>query len=341
MKAIRGAITVAENTEAEILNQTEKLLKEIIRRNWLTEEKIVSIFFSATSDLTKAYPARAARKIGLTQTALACYTEMEVEDSLPKCIRVLMHAEISHKPYHVYLEDAKDLRPDWGKQIMQIAIDGPSGAGKSTIAKELAKKLEIVYVDTGAMYRSLGLLSLRQNIDLTEEEDILKNRDQLIDLAQNADIKWKYCDGKQILLLGEEDISETVRTQEIGERASKISTIKEVRKAMVDMQRNIAADQSVVMDGRDIGTVVLPNADHKIFLTASAAVRGKRRQQELMEKGLSADLESIVLEIIRRDERDQTRAESPLKKAEDAVEVDTSDKTVDEVVQAILNIVAK
>lgn len=341
MKAIRGAITVKENSEAEILKQTEKLLKEIIRRNWLTEDKIVSIFFSATIDLTKAYPAKAARKIGLTQTALACYTEMEVEDSLRKCIRVLMHVEMNHKPYHVYLEDAKDLRADWGKQIMQIAIDGPSGAGKSTIAKELAKKLEIVYVDTGAMYRSIGLLSFRHNMELTEDEDVKKYQSELIELAEKADITWKYENGKQVLLLDGEDISEQIRTQAIGDRASKISTIREVRQAMVRLQQAIAAEQSVVMDGRDIGTVVLPNADYKIYLNATAEVRGKRRCLELQTKGIAADLETIISEINERDQRDISRTESPLKKADDAIEVDTSDKGIDQVVAEILELVTK
>ncbi|RRD93508.1 (d)CMP kinase [Clostridiales bacterium COT073_COT-073] len=339
MKAIRGAITVKANTEADILKQTEKLLHKIMERNWLTEEKIISIFFSVTKDLTKVPPARAARNMGLTQTALACYTEMEAEGSLERCIRVLMHVEMKHKPYHVYLEDAKQLRPDWEKQIMQIAIDGPSGAGKSTIAKELAQKLKIIYVDTGAMYRAVGLLSLCQGIDLKTESDISKYRSNLIELAEQADIKWDYQNGRQILLLDGEDISEQIRTQEIGDRASKISTIKEVRQAMVRLQQEIAANQSVVMDGRDIGTVVLPKADYKIFLTASVEVRSKRRCKELEGRGLPADLPTIVAEIKERDERDQNRTESPLKKAEDAIEVDTSDKDIAAVVETILKIV--
>lgn len=223
---------------------------------------------------------------------------------------------------------------------MQIAIDGPSGAGKSTIAKELAKKLQIIYVDTGAMYRAIGLLSLRNNMILEGEEDLLTHKQALIALAENAKIELSYEDGKQIILLEGEDISDTIRTQEIGDRASKISTIKEVRQAMVRLQQAIANQQSVVMDGRDIGTVVLPNADFKIFLTASPEIRGQRRQSELALKGIEADLPTIIREIVQRDERDQNRAESPLKKADDAVEVDTSQQNIAEVVESILKIIS-
>ena len=336
MKAIRGAITVKENTEAEILAQTEKLMKEIMTRNWLTEEKIVAVFFSATKDLTAAYPARAARNLGLTQTALACYTEMEVEGSLRHCIRVLILTEMRHKPYHVYLEGAKDLRPDWGNQTMKIAIDGPSGAGKSTIAKELAEKLGIVYVDTGAMYRAIALLSLRRGLVLEKDSDVEAYRRELAELAEEVPIVLKYEDGRQRLYLGDEDVSEQLRTQAVGERASKISTLKEVRQAMVRLQRQIADSQSVVMDGRDIGTVVLPEAEHKIFLTASAEVRGQRRWRELREKGQTAKLPDIIAEIKARDERDQNRQESPLRKAADAILIDTSNQSIDEVVTLIL-----
>ncbi|AVM69864.1 cytidylate kinase [Lachnospiraceae bacterium oral taxon 500] len=335
MKAIRGAITVKENTAAEILGQTEKLLTEIMVRNLLTEEEIVAVFFSATKDLTAAYPAGAARNLGLTQTALACYTEMEVEGSLRRCIRVLLLAEMKRRPYHVYLEEAKDLRPDWGNQTMKIAIDGPSGAGKSTIARELAGRLGIVYVDTGAMYRAVGLLSLRRGLVLEKDSDVEAYRQELTELAENAPIILKYEDGVQRLYLQDEDVSEQLRTQEVGERASKISTIREVRQAMVRLQQQIADSQSVVMDGRDIGTVVLPEAEHKIFLTASAEVRGQRRCRELQEKGQTAELETIIAEIKERDERDRNRQESPLRKAADAFEIDTSDKSIDEVVTLI------
>ena len=339
MKAIRGAITVKENTETEILSQTEKLLQEIMNRNQLTEESIVAIFFSATKDLTAVYPARAARNLGLTQTALACYTEMDVEESLKQCIRVLLLTEILQKPYHVYLEGAKVLRPDWERQTMKIAIDGPSGAGKSTIAKELAKKLGIAYVDTGAMYRAVGLLSLRRGIVLEKDSDLEVHRRELAELAENAPIILKYENGAQRLYLQDEDVSEQLRTQEVSERASKISTVREVRQAMVRLQQQIASRQPVVMDGRDIGTVVLPEAEYKIFLTASAEVRGKRRYAELCEKGQAgqtANLEDIIAEIKQRDERDQNRQESPLRKAADAVEIDSSEKSIEQVVAMIL-----
>lgn len=339
MKAIRGAITVAENTEIEIIKQTEKLLREVMARNWLREEKIISIFFSATPDLTKAYPGQAARNIGLGQTAMVCYQEMEVEVGLRKCIRLLMHVDMNHKPFHVYLEGAGILRPDWRKQVMQIAIDGPSGAGKSTIAKELAHKLGIIYVDTGAMYRTIALLSKREAINLTSESDCQVHKDQIIYLAKNAEISWDYQDGQQVLRLGKEVINQQIRNPEIDDRVSKISTIKEVRQIMVDLQREIARNQSVVMDGRDIGTVVLPQADYKIFLTASPEIRGRRRQKELMAKGVEIDLKTIIDEIIKRDQRDQNRAESPLIKDPEAIEVDTSHRNIQQVVEAILQII--
>lgn len=218
---------------------------------------------------------------------------------------------------------------------MQIAIDGPSGAGKSTIAREVAKKGQMIYVDTGAMYRALGLLSLQQEIHLETEADLKQKEAELTDLLENAEISLAYQEGVQKIFLNGEDVSERIRTQEVGERASKISTIKEIRREMVRRQQLLAAKESVVMDGRDIGTVVLPNADLKIFLTASAEVRGRRRYLELSAKGEPADLEQIIAEVKARDFRDENRAESPLKQAEDAILVDSSEMSIEQVVERI------
>lgn len=218
---------------------------------------------------------------------------------------------------------------------MQIAIDGPSGAGKSTIAREVAKKGQMIYVDTGAMYRALGLLSLQREIHLETEADLKQKEAELTDLLENAEISLAYQEGVQKIFLNGEDVSERIRTQEVGERASKISTIKEIRREMVRRQQLLAAKESVVMDGRDIGTVVLPNADLKIFLTASAEVRGRRRYLELSAKGEPADLEQIIAEVKARDFRDENRAESPLKQAEDAILVDSSEMSIEQVVERI------
>ena len=212
--------------------------------------------------------------------------------------------------------------------MKQIAIDGPAGAGKSTIAKQLSQELGFVYIDTGAMYRTIGLYCLKQQADLENEE-------QISDLCAEAAIDIRYIDGIQHMFLGDEDVSEAIRTEEVSQAASTVSKYPKVRQRLVDMQRALAKQYDVVMDGRDIGTKVLPDASLKIYLTASVEVRAERRFKEYQEKGIACDLEEIKKDIARRDHNDMTREHSPLCKAEDAIEVDTSDMTVPEVIQTI------
>lgn len=215
--------------------------------------------------------------------------------------------------------------------IHNIAIDGPAGAGKSTIAKKVAKELSCVYVDTGAMYRAMALYLLRQKVSR-------ENTSEIGTTCQNADITIEYQDGVQIVLLNGENVNEFLRTEEVGNMASVSSAIPEVRQKLLNLQRKLAATMSVVMDGRDIGTTILPDAEVKIYLTASSLTRARRRYMELQEKGIDCNLEEIQKDIEERDERDMNRAVSPLKQAKDAVLVDSSDMTIEQVVSCILEI---
>ncbi len=213
----------------------------------------------------------------------------------------------------------------------QIAIDGPAGAGKSTIAKLAAKKLGFLYIDTGAMYRALGLYFADLQIPLDDEDEVERH-------LSGAEISLKMIDGQQHVYLNDTDVNSRIRTEEAGMAASKVSTYRSVRKKLVECQQKIAAGLDVVMDGRDIGTVVLKNAPLKIFLTASPRVRAVRRMLDLQERGQTADLDAIERDIRLRDEQDMNRKESPLRKAEDAVLVDSSDMTIEEVTECILKL---
>ena len=215
---------------------------------------------------------------------------------------------------------------------MIIAIDGPAGAGKSTIAKKVAKKMGYIYVDTGAMYRAMALFMIKQGIDPSDAPSIEE-------ACKIADISIEYRDGEQVVLLNGENVNAYLRTEEVGNMASVTSVNAKVREKLVELQQKLAKTKDVVMDGRDIGTVVLPNAEVKVYLTASSLVRAQRRALELEAKGESADLSKIEADIIERDNRDMTRAISPLKQAEDATLIDSSYMTIDEVVEAILNLV--
>lgn len=212
-----------------------------------------------------------------------------------------------------------------------IAIDGPAGAGKSTIAKLVAKKKGYIYVDTGAMYRGLAIHFLDQGIHAQETDKVIK-------ACQNAQVTIRYEEGVQQVYLNGKNITSRLREEEVGNMASVTSAIPEVRAKLLELQQNLAHTQDVIMDGRDIGTCVLPNADVKVFLTASVETRAKRRYQELQEKGIACDLEEIKSDIQERDHRDMTREIAPLKQAEDAYLVDSSDMTIDEVVDAIVEL---
>lgn len=215
---------------------------------------------------------------------------------------------------------------------MNIAIDGPAGAGKSSIAKRVAKELSFVYVDTGAMYRTMALYFLENHIPVNKEDEVSAHCDEI-------NIKLEYENNSQIVLLNGKDVSTDIRKEEVGNTASVVAKYTAVREKLVALQRRMAETTDLIMDGRDIGTVVLPNAEAKIYLTASSAVRAKRRFLELQEKGVSCDLDKIEEDIIARDKQDMNREISPLKQAEDAILVDSSDMTIDEVVETIKNIV--
>lgn len=209
-----------------------------------------------------------------------------------------------------------------------IAIDGPAGAGKSSIAKNIAKQLGCIYIDTGAMYRSVGYFAVRQGIDLSDEESINES-------LKEIKLQMKLTEEGQQIYLNGENVSQAIRTSEIAGAASKVATYGEVREALVRMQREMAESTSVVMDGRDIGTVVLPNATLKIFLTATVDERAMRRYKEYMEQGVEANLEVLKEEIRQRDLQDSTRLISPLVKAIDAIEIDTTSLTITSTVSKI------
>lgn len=213
--------------------------------------------------------------------------------------------------------------------MYSIAIDGPAGAGKSTIAKTIAEKLKFIYVDTGAMYRAMALFFIRSRTDHTDEAAIDR-------ACREIKVSIAYENGMQQVILNGENVTGQIRTEEVGNMASKTSAYPSVRATLLDLQRDLAKTADILMDGRDIGTNVLPDADLKIYLTASVEVRAKRRYDELIEKGQDADLATIEEDIEKRDHQDMTREIAPLKQAEDAVLVDSSEMTIDEVVDTVI-----
>ena len=217
------------------------------------------------------------------------------------------------------------------KKTYNIAIDGPAGAGKSTIARLAAGQLGFIYVDTGAMYRAMALYFLRRGANLADEEAVGA-------ACGDIHVEIRYEAGEQQVLLNGENVTGQIRTDQVGNAASAISKYPAVRAALLELQRSLARTNSVIMDGRDIGTLVLPDADLKIYLTASPAVRAMRRYKEFLEKGVDCTLESVEQDVIRRDEQDMNRATAPLKQAEDAVYLDASDMNISQVVEKILSL---
>ena len=213
-----------------------------------------------------------------------------------------------------------------------VAIDGPAGAGKSTVAREAAARLSFIYVDTGAMYRALALFAIRNGIDFDDEE-------QIAACCCRAAVEIAFDGGRQHVLLNGEDVTGLIREEEVSRKASVVSAVRQVREHLLKLQRELAASRDVLMDGRDIGTCILPNADVKIYLTASSLVRAKRRLAEQLEKGEHLTLEEVQHDIEERDRRDMNRTVSPLRKADDAVLIDTSDMSISEAVDAVCALV--
>lgn len=217
---------------------------------------------------------------------------------------------------------------------INVAIDGPSGAGKSTMARLLAQQLGFVYVDTGAMYRSIGLYAKRAGIGLEEIEAIVPRLPEIT-------IQLRYTDGVQHIFLNGEDVSEEIRTEIISLYASAVSTLAPVREYLLELQRGLARDHDVIMDGRDIGTVILPHAQVKIFLTASAEERARRRYQELLEKGQAVEYDQVYQDLLARDEKDTSRAAAPLKPAADAVQLNSTAYTLEETLERMKTIIGE
>ena len=208
--------------------------------------------------------------------------------------------------------------------IINVAIDGPAGAGKSTISRAAAKELGFIYIDTGALYRTVGLNALRKGADVNDRESVVAT------LTDDLKVELRFIDGEQRMFLNDEDVSDKIRTPEVSSAASITSAVPEVRKYLFDLQKNLAKNNNCIMDGRDIGTVVLPDAKVKIFLTASPEARAQRRYDELIEKGMDVKYDDVLADMIKRDYDDSHRAIAPLKQADDAVLADTSGNTLEE-----------
>ncbi len=219
-------------------------------------------------------------------------------------------------------------------KVINVAIDGPAGAGKSTIAKKIAKELNFIYVDTGALYRAIAFFSLKNSANTKIEDEISL-------LLPKINLEIKFINNEQRVFLNDEDVSDLIRTPEISMSASNVSAHPSVRKFLLDLQKKIASENNIIMDGRDIGTVILPNADLKIFLTADAKERAKRRYDELTAKSMQVDFEIILKEIIERDENDSNRAVAPLKCANDAIKIDSTKMSILEVVDTIKSLILK
>ena len=217
--------------------------------------------------------------------------------------------------------------------IINVAIDGPAGAGKSTISRAAAKELGYIYIDTGALYRTVGLNAMRKGADINDPESVVAT------ITDDLKVELRFIDGEQRMFLNGEDVSDKIRTPEASSAASKVSAVPEVRKYLFDLQKDLAKNNNCIMDGRDIGTVVLPDAKVKIFLTASPEARAQRRYKELIEKGMDVKYDDVLADMIKRDYDDSHRAIAPLKQADDAILADTSDINLEESIALIIKII--
>lgn len=329
MTIIRGATTIENDCKEEISASVKELLDEIFSVNALKKEEVSGFLFSLTTDIHSYHPAKSARECGYDFAPLFACTEPEIDGGLKLCIRLMLFTELTENRSvkHIYQKGAKILRKDIS-EVYNIALDGPAGSGKSTVAKALAKDYDILYLDTGAMYRACGLKALRLGIDVKDETAVKE-------MLQTINLKVEYQGGKQHTILDGEDVSTAIRENAVSMVASTISAHPVVREKMVEMQREIAKGTSCVLDGRDIGSVVLPNAKYKFFITADSKVRAMRRYKELLSRGETVDFDKLHAEIIARDKQDSERAFSPLIQAKDAVLIDTSDMDIESVLKAI------
>lgn len=329
MTIIRGATTLTRDCKEEMQSAVEALLNEIFQTNGLKKGEVKGFLFSLTTDIHSYHPAKAARECGYDFAPLFAAIEPEIEGALPLCVRLMLFTDLNDERTvkHIYQKGAKILRKDIS-EVLNIALDGPAGSGKSTIAKVLAKDYNILYLDTGAMYRACGLKALRSGIDPKNVQEVEK-------MLPNLDVKVEYKDGKQHTILDGEDVSTAIRENAVSMAASNISSHRAVREKMVEMQREIGTKMSCVLDGRDIGSTVLPNAKFKFFITADSKVRAERRFQELKERGENVDFDTLHAEIVARDKQDMEREFSPLVCAKDAIVIDTSNLNVEEVVAEI------
>lgn len=330
MIIIRGATTIKEDTKKEIVKAVKTLLDEVFSVNQIKREEVRGFIFSLTTDIHSYHPAKAARECGYDYAPLFACIEPEINDALPLCIRLMLLTDRTGENLsvkHIYQEKAKTLRKDIS-EVLNIALDGPAGSGKSTVAKIIAKDYNILHLDTGAMYRACGLKALRLGIDT-------KDTKAVEEMLHHLNVKVEYKNGQQCTLLDDEDVSKAIRENAVSMAASNISAHRAVREKMVEMQREIASKMSCVLDGRDIGSAVLPNAKFKFFVTADSEVRAKRRYDELLARGEEVDFDKLHEEIKLRDKQDSEREFSPLVCPKDATVVNTSNMGIEEVVAYI------
>lgn len=327
--SIRGAIT-ANNDRDSIAKASALLMNRIYFKNGLTDADVVNVIISTTADLTAFYPARAVREVGHNVPLFSCL-EPNIDGALDRCIRFLVTAKSDNPVQNVYMGGARALRKDLTDNYA-IALDGPSGAGKSTVAKLVAKELGITYLDTGALYRALGLKVLSENLPTTDEQKVKT-------CIEHVKVSIEYVGGVQRVLLDNEDVSASIRTPEVSMAASNVSALPYVRAKLLSLQRDIAHASSVILDGRDIGTVVLPDAEFKFFLTASPEIRAKRRFDELKAKGQSVTFEEVLADVNARDKNDSGRKIAPLKMTYDAVKINSDDMSAQDVARSIIDAV--
>ena len=335
MTIIRGATTVACDCKQEICAAVKELLDEVFQANDLNKNEIAGFLFSLTTDIHSYHPAKAAREVGYDFAPLFACIEPEIDGALKLCIRLMLFVNgREDKPCkHIYQKGAKILRKDIS-EVYNIALDGPAGSGKSTVAKALAKDYNILYLDTGAMYRACALKALKVGIDPKDVKAVEE-------MLPKLNVTVEYKEGTQHTILDGEDVSKAIRENAVSMAASNISAHHAVRVKMVELQREIAKKTSCVVDGRDIGSAVLPDAKYKFFVTADSKVRAKRRFDELAARGETVDFEALHAEIVARDKQDMEREFSPLVCAEDAVVVDTSNMDVSGVLAHIKALIQK